>query len=111
MPNEMQDDLARVKGLKSGEGCRKMATTIVVKDIKEIEKSAVFGTLGDAVRSLKELPSKYMDEDLKLLEGDSFNNASAEFTAPDGGMWYRVEHKRVVSFPPVVLKVMTQPLS
>ena len=66
---------------------------------KEIEKSPMSSRLGDAVRSLKKLPLKYMQEDLKLLVGDAYDNAPATFGPDNDGMWYRIDHKRMVSFP------------
>ena len=65
---------------------------------KEIEKSPVLGRLGDAVRTLRMLPSRYVNADLQLLEGDAYDNAPATFGPDDDGMWYRVNHTRSVSF-------------
>ena len=65
----------------------------------EIEKTQVFGTLGDAVKSLQKLPEKYLAADLKLLEGDAYDNAPSEHGPDDDGTVYRVDHTRVVSLP------------
>ena len=66
-----------------------------MNDWRLVEESKQFGTLGDAVRSLTQVPAHYLKEDLaKIGASDNFDNTKLCYGPDENGTHYQITHHR-----------------